>query len=39
MKTGTETAHEQVGFRQGRESRDQITNLSILMQEARYLVR
>ena len=31
MKTETEIADEQAGFRQGRGTRDQITNLRILM--------
>ena len=36
VKTETEIiADEQAGFRQGRETRDQITNLRILMQKAR----
>ena len=35
MKTETEIADEQAGFRQGRGTRDQITNLRILMHEAR----
>ena len=32
VKTETKIADEQVGFRQGRGTRDQITNLRILMQ-------
>ena len=35
VKTETEIADEQVGFRQGRGTRDQITNLRILMHKAR----
>jgi len=35
VKTGTETADEQAGFRQGRETKDQITNLRILMHKVR----
>ena len=35
MKTETEIADEQVGFRQGRVTRDQMTNLRILMHKAR----
>ena len=35
MKTEMEIADEQVGFRQGRGTRDQITNLRILMHKAR----
>jgi len=35
VKTETEIADEQAGFRQGRETRDQITNLRILMHKAR----
>ena len=35
MKTETEIADEQAGFRQGRGTRDQITNLRILMHKAR----
>jgi len=35
VKTETEIADEQVGFRQGRGTRDQITNLRILMHNAR----
>ena len=35
VKTETEIADEQAGFRQGRGTRDQITNLRILMHEAR----
>jgi len=34
VKTETEIADEQAGFRQGRGARDQITNLEILMQKA-----
>jgi len=34
VKTETEIADEQVGFRQGRETRDQIMNLRILMHKA-----
>jgi hypothetical protein len=34
LKTETEIADEQAGFRQGRGTRDQITNLRILMQKA-----
>jgi len=35
VKTDTETADEQAEFRQGRGTRDQITNLRILMHKAR----
>jgi len=35
VKTETEIADEQTGFLQGRETRDQITNLRILMHKAR----
>jgi len=35
LKTETEIADEKVGFRQGRATTDQITNLRILMQKAR----
>jgi len=35
VKTETEIADEQAGFRQGRRTRDQITNLRILMHKAR----
>jgi len=35
VKTETEIADEQAGFRQGRGTRDQITNLRILMHKAR----
>ena len=35
MKTETEIADEQAGFRQRRGTRDQITNLRILMHKAR----
>jgi len=35
LKTETEIADEQAGFRQGRGTRDRITNLRILMQKAR----
>ena len=35
VKTETEIADEQVGFQQGRGTRDQITNLRILMHKAR----
>jgi len=35
VKTETETADEKAGFRQGRRTRDQITNLRILMHKAR----
>jgi len=35
VKTETETADEQAGFRQGMGTRDQITNLRILMHKAR----
>ena len=35
LKTDTETADKQAGFRQGRGTRDQITNLRILMHKAR----
>ena len=35
VKTETEIAEEQAGFRQGRGTRDQITNLRILMHKAR----
>ena len=35
IKTETEIADEQAGFRQGRGTRDQITNLRILMYKAR----
>ena len=35
MKTETKIADEQAGFRQGRGTRDQITNLRILMHKAR----
>jgi len=35
VKTKTEIADEQAGFRQGRGTRDQITNLRILMHKAR----
>ena len=35
MKTETEIADEQAGFRQGRGTVDQITNLRILMHKAR----
>ena len=35
VKTETEIADEQTGFRQGRGTRDQITNLRILMHKAR----
>ena len=35
MKTETEVADEQAGFRQGRGTRHQITNLRILMHKAR----
>ena len=35
VKTETETADEQAGFRQGRETKDQITNLRILMHKVR----
>ena len=34
MKTETEIADEQAGFRQGRGTRDQIRNLRILMHKA-----
>ena len=34
VKTKTKIADEQVGFRQGRGTRDQITNLRILMHKA-----
>jgi len=34
VKTETEIADEQAGFRQGRGTRDQITNLRILMHKA-----
>ena len=34
-KTETEIADQQAGFRQGRGTRDQITNLRILMHKAR----
>jgi len=35
LKTETEIADEQAGFRQGRGTGDQITNLRNLMQKAR----
>jgi len=35
VKTETDIADEQAGFRQGRGTRDQITNLRILMHKAR----
>ena len=35
VKTETEIADEQAGFRQGRGTKDQITNLRILMHKAR----
>ena len=35
IKTETEIADEQTGFRQGRGARDQIANLRILMHKAR----
>jgi len=35
VKTEMEIADEQAGFQQGRETRDQITNLRILMHKAR----
>ena len=35
VKTETEIADEQAGFRKGRGTRDQITNLRILMHKAR----
>ena len=35
VKTETETADEQAGFRQGRGTRDKITNLRILAHKAR----
>jgi len=35
VKTKTEIGEEQAGFRQGRSTRDQITNLRILMHKAR----
>jgi len=35
VKTETEIAYKQAGFRQGRGTRDQITNLRILMHKAR----
>jgi len=35
VKSETEIAGEQAGFRQGKETRDQITNLRILMHKAR----
>jgi len=35
VKTDTEIADKQAGFRQGRGTRDQITNLRILMHKAR----
>jgi len=35
VKTESEIADEQAGFRQGRGTRDQITNLRILMHKAR----
>ena len=35
VKTETEIADERAGFRQGRETRDQITNLRMLMYKAR----
>jgi len=35
LKTKTEIADKQAGFRQGRGTRDQITNLIILMHKAR----
>jgi len=35
VKTETETADEQAGFRQGRGTRDKITNLRILTHKAR----
>jgi len=35
VKTETEIADEQAGFRQGRGTRDQVTNLRILMHKAR----
>lgn len=35
LKTESEIADEQAGFRQGRGTRDQITNLRVLMQKAR----
>jgi len=35
VKTETEIADEQVGFRQGRGTKDQITNFRILMHKAR----
>jgi len=35
VKTETEIADEQAGFRQGRGTRDQITNLRMLMRKAR----
>ena len=35
VKTETEIADEQAGFQQGRGTRDQITNLRILMHKAR----
>ena len=34
LKTETETADEQVGFRKGRRTRDQVTNLRVLMEKA-----
>ena len=34
LKTETETADEQVGFRKGRRTRDQVTNLRIPMEKA-----
>jgi len=35
VKTETEITDEQAGFRQGKETREQITNLRILMHKAR----
>jgi len=35
VKTKTEIADEHAGFRQGRGTRDQVTNLNILMYKAR----
>jgi len=35
VKTETEIADEQAGFRQGRGTRDQLKNLRILMHKAR----
>jgi len=34
-KTESEMSHEQSGFRRGRDTRDQVTKLRIIMQKAR----